>query len=197
MHQGCLFPIPTEPEGFVYEPDCVSSAEQCALMEAIRELHFEPFLFHGYTAKRRIVVYGWDYDFESRETNTGREFPDFLLPLRERCAALIGVSGPELAEAVITEYPPSAPIGWHRDLPQFEHIVGISLLSSCTMRLRPWRATGKTFHIDLEQRSLYVMAGPARWQYEHSIPPVKKLRYSITFRTVRKGWTRQSESSAR
>jgi alkylated DNA repair dioxygenase AlkB len=203
MQQGCLFPLSTLPEGFVYEPEFILPEEERALLAAFREVDFEPFQFHQYTAKRRIAAYGWDYDFSAepggdygkREPTQGRPLPDFLLRLRERCAASIGVGGEELAEAVITEYPPGAPIGWHRDLPQFEEIVGVSLLNSCTMRLRPYKSSGKTCNIELEPRSLYVMSGRARWSYQHSIPPVKKLRYSITFRTMRKGWRVESRSA--
>ena len=108
------------------------------------------------------------------------------MPLRDRSAALAEVAPTEIVEAVVTEYPPGAPIGWHRDVPQFETIVGISLGSSCRMRLKPYKAEGKIVSVILEARSAYVISGPARWQYQHSIPAVENLRYSITFRTLRK-----------
>lgn len=88
--------------------------------------------------------------------------------------------------AVITEYPPGAPIGWHRDVPQFEIIIGISLASSSRMRFKPYRAEGKIARVILEPRSIYLMRGTARWKFQHSIPPVEKLRYSITFRSLRR-----------
>ena len=183
MYQNSLFPM--LPEGFVYEPDFVTRQEESELLSSIRGLDFQPFEFHQYTARRRIVAYGWDYDFESRRATAGRALPDFLLPLRARCAAFIGAPSSKIVEAVITEYPPGAPIGWHRDVPQFETVVGISLLGACRLRLRPGKQAKKLFTIELEPRSLYVLAGAARWDFQHSIAPLKSLRYSITFRTMR------------
>jgi alkylated DNA repair dioxygenase AlkB len=175
------------PEGFRYQPDFLSPDEEAALAAVVEQLPFAAFDFHGYIAKRRIVEYGWEYDFGTRKASRAPELPDFLLPLRNRAAAFAGIAAPDLVEAVVTEYPPGAPIGWHRDVPQFEMIIGISLLSSCRMRLKPYRAEGKLVSVILEPRSLYVISGPARWNYQHSIPAVEKLRYSITFRTLRAG----------
>ena len=202
-YQNSLFPM--LPDGFVYEPEFLSKEEEGELLRSIQALHFKPFEFHEYTAKRRIVEYGWDYDFQSRRASTGRPLPDFLLPLRGRCAAFIGAPNSMIVEAVITEYPAGAPIGWHRDVPQFETIVGISLLGSCRMHLRsseqitqqraasgPRKKTRDVFSIELEPRSLYVLAGEARWEYQHSIAPLKSLRYSITFRTMREMYRQAS-----
>ena len=182
-YQNSLFPM--LPEGFVYEPEFLSRQEEAQLLRSIQGLDFKPFEFHEFTAKRRIVEYGWDYDFQSRRATAGRPLPAFLLPLRARCAGFIGADSSMIVEAVITEYPESAPIGWHRDVPQFETVIGISLLGSCRMRLRESKGHGKIFSIELEPRSLYVLAGAARWEYQHSIAPLKSLRYSITFRTMR------------
>jgi alkylated DNA repair dioxygenase AlkB len=173
------------PEGFRYEPEFLSPEEESALVPVIERLPFAAFDFHGYIAKRRIVEYGWEYDFGTRQASRAPELPDFLLPLRGRAAAFAGIAAAELVEAVVTEYPPGAPIGWHRDVPQFEMIIGISLLNSCRMRFKPYRAKGKLVSLRLEPRSLYAISGPARWKYQHSIPAVQSLRYSITFRTLR------------
>jgi alkylated DNA repair dioxygenase AlkB len=173
------------PDGFHYQPEFLSREEESQLVQTIDQLPFTAFDFHGYIAKRRIVEYGWEYDFSSRQASRAPEIPDYLLPLRDRAAAFAGVMANHLVEAVVTEYPPGAPIGWHRDVPQFEIIVGISLLSSCRMRLKPYRGEGKLVSIMLEPRSLYIISGLARWKYQHSIPAVEKLRYSITFRTLR------------
>ena len=190
-YQYSLFPM--LPDGFVYEPEFLSREEETELLRSIQGLDFKPFEFHEYTARRRIVAYGWDYDFQSRRATSGSPLPDFLLPLQARCAAYLGAASSTIAEAVITEYPKGAPIGWHRDVPQFETIVGISLLGSCRMRLRSVTPTGQQQRkrsrdmcsIELEPRSLYVLAGASRWEYQHSIAPLKSLRYSITFRTLR------------
>jgi alkylated DNA repair dioxygenase AlkB len=131
------------------------------------------------------VEYGYAYDFSSRQARGTWAIPDFLHPLRDRAAAFAQVAPDEIVEAVVTEYPAGAPIGWHRDVPQFGTIIGISLASSSRMRLKPYKKEGKVFSVILEPGSIYLMRGPARWQYQHSIPPVKQLRYSITFRTLR------------
>lgn len=177
---------PTElPGGFTYRPDFLKENDEAELLRIFQTLDFEVFDFHGYKAKRRTVEYGWEYDFHTREATAVRPIPDFLLPLRGRSAALVGVQPQELVEAVITEYPAGAPIGWHRDVPQFEIIVGISLGSSCRMRFKPYRSEGKLVSVILEPRSAYIIRGDARWKFQHSIPAVEKLRYSITFRTLR------------
>jgi alkylated DNA repair dioxygenase AlkB len=173
------------PEGFTYQDDFITLEEEQQLLKQIRQLEFQPFDFHGYIAKRRIVEYGFEYDFDSRRTSQATPIPAFLEFLKERAAAWAGIAGGEIIEAVVTEYPPGAPIGWHRDVPQFEKILGVSLKSSCRMRFKPYRAKGKVVPITLEPRSIYRMEGPARWKYQHSIPAVKELRYSITFRTAR------------
>ena len=188
------------PEGFLYQRDFLSEREEAELLGIIQELPFEVFDFHGYKAKRRIVEYGWEYDFGSRKATTTRPIPEFLHALRERAAAFAGVSPEDLVEAVVTEYPAGAPIGWHRDVPQFEVIIGISLASNARMRLKPYGRGGrksasaeltrtepaiKIVSVILERRSIYVMRGAARWKFQHSIPAVERLRYSITFRTLR------------
>ena len=174
------------PDGFVYEPDFLTIEEEADLLRRFEALPFEPFDFHGYIAKRRIMEYGWEYDFGTRKAATTRPIADFLVRLREHAAAVAGLPPEELVEAVVTEYPPGAPIGWHRDVPQFETIIGISLGSAARMRLKPYRAEGKLVSLILEPRSIYVMSGPARWKFQHSIPALEALRYSITFRTLRK-----------
>jgi alkylated DNA repair dioxygenase AlkB len=173
------------PDGFSYVPDFLNQAEESELLRLFGTLHFRPFDFHGYIARRRIIEYGWEYDFGTREATSAAEIPQFLSPVRERAASFAGVSGDELVEAVITEYPPGAPIGWHRDVPQFEIILGISLGSRCRMRLKPYRSPGSIVSAILEPRSIYCMRGVARWKYQHSIPAVEAMRYSITFRTLR------------
>ena len=176
--------IPSElPDGFLYSPEFISSEEENELLRQIANLEFRAFDFHGYIAKRRIVEYGFEYDFTSRQAQTARPLPAFLDAFRVRAAAWAGIRADQIIESVITEYSPGSPIGWHRDVPQFEIIIGISLKSSCRFRFNPFRGEGKMVATSLEPRSAYILRGAARWQYQHSIPAVKTLRYSITFRT--------------
>jgi alkylated DNA repair dioxygenase AlkB len=190
---GNLFSAgPELPQGFIYQANFVTEEEEANLLDAIHALSFREFDFHGYTAKRRVVEYGLQYDFSTNKTSTTQPFPDFLLPLRERAAQFACVNTESLVEAIVLEYPPGAPIGWHRDAPQFGTVIGISMASAARMRLKPYvtakqksAARLKPVSIVLEPRSIYVISGPARWRFQHSIPGVAELRYSITFRTLR------------
>jgi alkylated DNA repair dioxygenase AlkB len=173
------------PEGFLYRPEFITVAEEADLLSHFAKLDFQAFDFHGYIAKRRIVEYGFEYDFTSRQAQAGHPLPHFLAPFRNRAAKLAGIHSGEIIESVITEYSPGSPIGWHRDVPQFEIIIGISLKSGCRFRFKPYREEGKIVSATLEPRSAYILRGPARWNFQHSITAVKCLRYSITFRTWR------------
>ncbi len=173
------------PEGFLYQPDFLTGAEESALLRQLEGLEFHPFDYHGYTAKRNVVVYGWKYDYGTHKASATAPIPEFLLALRDRAADFGGVPAGALVQSVINQYPPGAPIGWHRDLPQFEVILGVSLGTSCRMRLKPYKAEGAIISVMLEPRSIYRLSGAARWRYQHSIPAVEALRYSITFRTLR------------
>lgn len=183
------------PAGFTYLPNFLSPDEHASLLTMIHTLPFQSFEFQGYTAKRRVVEYGWEYDFSQRKASETQPLPDFLMPLRERVADVCSVSANEFIEAIITEYPPGAPIGWHRDVPNFEIVAGLSLASTCRMRLRPYRSSGGIVSLLLEPSSLYVMRDDARWNFEHSIPAVEELRYSITMRTLRSSSVRRKKPS--
>jgi alkylated DNA repair dioxygenase AlkB len=185
LTSGTLFPIHNLPEGLLYQPDFLSEVEEVHLINIFRELPFQAFDFHGYTARRRVLEFGLEYDFTTRRATPTQSFPEFLSPMRERAAQFAGVSAATLVEGMVTEYSPGAPIGWHRDAPQFGTIIGISLASTSRMRFKPYKAEGKPVALTLERRSIYLMRGPARWKFQHSIPAVKELRYSITFRTLR------------
>ena len=173
------------PEGLVYGMEFISIEEENELVEQFKELPFKEFLYQGYRAKRRVLTFGYAYDFTTNEFSKTTPIPDFLLPFRDRAAAFASMPPGKLKEALLTEYTPGTPIGWHRDLPMFDTILGISLSSSCIMRFKPYKKEGDVFSIELEPRSIYIMKGKARWSYQHSIPPVKSLRYSITFRSFR------------
>jgi alkylated DNA repair dioxygenase AlkB len=178
------------PAGFRYREDFVTAAEERALLEAIGGVAFASFEMRGVVARRRVAFFGEAYDRAS-----AGPIPPFLLPLRARVADWSGVGAEAFAMALINEYPPGAPIGWHRDAPQYDVVAGVSLLSSCRMKFRPYRApsaTGPasprrsaTHEIVLECRSAYLMTGASRSGFEHHIPPVAARRYSVTFRTLR------------
>jgi alkylated DNA repair dioxygenase AlkB len=174
------------PEGFLYRDKFLAQAEESELLHIFRELEFAVYEYHGYLAKRRIVRYGVNYDINARKpSETAAPVPEFLLGVRERAAEFAGVSPNSLVQAMVSEYSVGAPIGWHRDAPQFETIIGISLGSACRLRLKPYSSTGKVLSLRLEPRSIYVMRGAARSRWQHSIPAVEEMRYSITFRTLR------------
>jgi alkylated DNA repair dioxygenase AlkB len=180
-----LFP-PELPRGFLYREEFLSEAEESDLLRMFRGLEFAPYDFHGFLAKRRIVRYGANYHVNSRKQNASAPpIPEFLLGIRTRAAAVAEVRADELVQALVSEYSVGTPIGWHRDTAQFGTIIGISLGSACRMRLKPYQAPGQIVSVHLEPRSIYIMKGEARSAWQHSIPAVEKLRYSITFRTLR------------
>lgn len=182
---------PELPPGFSHREAFISPAEEAQLVERIGGVTFSSFEMRGVAARRRVAFFGTAYD----ERIVTPDMPDFLLPVRARLAEWAGVPADAFAMALVNEYRPGAPIGWHRDAPQYEMVAGLSLLSACRMKLRPYvrpaeqRAAparrAATHEIRLEPRSAYLMAGEARNAYEHHIPAVSTLRYSVTFRTLR------------
>jgi alkylated DNA repair dioxygenase AlkB len=184
--QASLFeePPPGLP-GFVYRPEAISPDEEATLAEALSRLDLRAFEMRGYAARRRVAYFGRRYDDAARGLKDGPPIPDFLQALRKKASDLVDVAPDALVHALINEYPPGAPIGWHRDRPAFGQVVGFSLLSPCIMRFRRERSGGwDRQSLTLEPRSAYGLAGEARSVWEHSIPPVEALRYSITFRTL-------------
>jgi alkylated DNA repair dioxygenase AlkB len=149
-------------------------------------LPFKEFEFQGFRGKRCIVSYGWRYDFNGGGLSKTEDMPAFLLPIREKAANLAGKPAADLQQVLLTKYPAGAQIGWHKDKAMFNDVVGISLLASCTLRFR--RRSGTNWErasLIAERRSAYLLQGPARREWEHSIPALSNLRYSITFRNLR------------
>lgn len=198
------------PAGFFHRDDFISTVEEAELVDHINRVEFATFEMRGVVARRRVAFFGASYDRPStrdEQSDSARRsltvsgdppsppIPEFLLPLRDRLAQWASVAPEAFAMALINEYRPGTPIGWHRDAPQYDLIAGVSLVSPCRMRLRPYvspsqaaaqKTRRKTTHeIELLPRSAYVISGEARSAFEHSIPEVEALRYSITFRTLR------------
>lgn len=178
--------VPSLPEGFRYQPDLLSTDQEQVLLERIRQLPFKEFEFQGFVGKRRTVSFGWRYDFNDRSLQKAEDIPGFLLPVKELAAEFSGLESSELQQVLVIEYGAGAAIGWHRDKSVFGDVIGVSLLSACRFRFR--RKSGASWQraaLTVEPRSAYLLRGLSRAEWEHSIPGVDSLRYSITFRTLR------------
>ena len=173
------------PEGFRYQPEILRPEEEQSILERVRSLPFKEFEFQGFVGRRRTVSFGWRYDFNDRSLQKAEDVPDFLLSLREVAAEFAELPARALQQVLVTEYDAGAAIGWHRDKKIFGDVVGISLLSACRFRFR--RKSGSSWEraaITAEPRSVYLLRGPSRTEWEHSIPAVETLRYSITYRSL-------------
>ena len=174
------------PEGFQYNDAVLSLDQEQTLVEQFAYLSFRQFEFRGFLGKRRTVSFGWRYDFNVRELQEAEEIPTFLLGLRETVAKFAGLPAVLLQHALVTEYSPGAAIGWHKDRPEFNDVIGVSLLAPCVFRLRRrMEQRWERASLVLQPRSAYLLRGVARDDWQHSIPPVDKLRYSVTFRSLR------------
>jgi alkylated DNA repair protein (DNA oxidative demethylase) len=174
------------PAGLVYQPDLLTAEEETELVEILEGLDFQEVRMHGRTARRTVRHFGLDYDYERWKVTSTEPLPQSLEWLRARAGGLVGREPSELAEVLLTRYPAGAGIGWHRDAPMFREVIGVSLLSSCRMRFQRGKGEEReTYALELAPRSAYVLAGQVRWQWQHSIPATKRLRYSITFRTLK------------
>jgi alkylated DNA repair dioxygenase AlkB len=168
-----------------YAPDLISPDEEETLVAETAQLPLRAFEFHGFLGKRRTVSFGWSYDFNGGGLRQSGRIPDFLLPVRAHAAAFAGLDPAALEHALLIEYSPGAGIGWHRDRPAFGDVIGISLMSPCTFRLRCKQGSGwERRSLAAQPRSVYLLRGESRTEWEHSIPPLETLRYSITFRSL-------------
>ncbi len=180
-----LSPPDAAPEGLTYRPELIDAAEERALIERMRELPFRPFEFQGFLGKRRTVSFGWSYRFDGSGLGPAEPMPEWLLALRTRAAAFAGLDAAALEHALLIEYDAGAGLGWHRDRPVFGDVIGLSLLAPAPLRFRRRRGDKwQRFSLAVEPRSAYLLRGPARSEWEHSLPPVATLRYSVTFRTL-------------
>lgn len=176
------------PTGLAYRAGLIQEAEESELVARIQQIEFSEVRMHGVTARRRVAHFGWVYGYESWRLAPGPPIPNFLMALRAQAAAFAEADLEQLVEVLVTEYRPGSAIGWHRDAPAFGPVVvGVSLLGGCRLRLRrPDDEQRETVSLLLEPRSAYALSGPARYQWQHSIPAVGALRYSVTFRTLRR-----------
>jgi alkylated DNA repair dioxygenase AlkB len=171
--------------GLEYRPNFISEAEERYLIGHLSGEDLSPFRFHGWTGKRLTRTYGWRYDFDDSSFAPAEPIPDWLQPLRAKAASFAGFQPEEFAHVLLVRYDPGAGIGWHRDRPQFEIVVGVSLGSPATLRFRRRRPGGfDRTQTEVLPRSAYLLSGEARHQWEHSIAPGDTLRFSITFRTL-------------
>ena len=180
-------PGPVLPEGLRYAEGVIDAEAQARLVEVFAGLPCEAFDFHGFKGNRRIVSYGGRYDFSASRLREAEPVPDFLVAAREAAGAFAGLEAEALAQAMVTEYAPGAGIGWHRDRPEFDKVVGLSFASEATMRFRRKRGEGwERAALPLAPGSAYLLDGAARQDWQHSIAPGETLRYSVTFRSLRR-----------
>jgi alkylated DNA repair dioxygenase AlkB len=189
MVQSLLFAdAPVLPDGLVYEPEFLAPADEASLQDALRALPVAESRYRGYVAKRRTASFGCGYDFTANRLEPAPPLPAILEPVRARVAAWSGIPVARFVQGLVTEYRPGAPIGWHRDVPPFESVVGISLGGACRLRFRPYPPAKDwmrhAFTLDLAPRSAYRMQREIRWRWQHAIPEVREARWSITFRTL-------------
>ena len=185
-----LFPLePAFPQGFAYLPDFIDNKQEEDLLHAISKEELHQLQFRGYEAKRKVASFGYDWSFEKRTLSKGRDIPGAFRLLVEKVAAHLSISERSIAELLITEYPAGSMINWHRDAPPFDIIAGVSLCSDCVFRLRPCcdgrQKKSSVVSFPVQRRSLYIIRGSARKEWEHSIAPAKQVRYSITLRTLK------------
>jgi alkylated DNA repair dioxygenase AlkB len=180
---------PALPDGLEYCSGLIAPEEEAELAAHLAALPFRPFEFHGYVGNRRTLSFGWHYAFDGSGLAPTDPMPDWLIPLRGRAAGMARLTPEALEHVLLTEYAPGAGIGWHRDRPDFEDVVGISLMAPARLRFRRRlveRGKWERAALIAEPRSAYLLRGPVREEWQHSIAPMEALRYSITFRSLRR-----------
>ncbi len=194
MVQGTLFDLPPPPpaplpEGLAYQPEFLSAQEEAGLIQLIGTLDLQAARYKSYTARRRVASFGGSFDYDSNRLLPAAELAPALHPLRDRVAGWLGVTPEALVHALVAEYPPGAPLGWHRDVPAFEDVAGVSLGAEGVLRFRPWPPVrpkpADILRLVVAPRSIYAIRGTARWRWQHSVAAGTARRWSITFRTRR------------
>ncbi|HUS03859.1 MAG TPA: alpha-ketoglutarate-dependent dioxygenase AlkB [Chitinophagaceae bacterium] len=184
-----LFPEEIFPPGFKYFPDFITKEEEEQLIKEAKQTELHVFNFQGYEAKRKTASFGYDYSFDKRSLSKGKDIPPRFSWLIDKVAKHLSIPTGQIAELLVTEYPEGSVINWHRDAPPFDLIAGVSLNADCTFRLRPQdkakQGRKSIISFPVHRRSLYVMQEEVRSEWQHSITPVKSVRYSITLRTLR------------
>jgi alkylated DNA repair dioxygenase AlkB len=194
MQAGLFDDLPPSPgalpPGLGYEPAWLSPREEAALIALVKQLPLREAKYKSYTARRRVVSYGGQFDYDSNELKPSAPLIEELHPLRERVAHWAGIDARALVHVLVAEYSPGTPLGWHRDVPDFEDVFGVSLGSAAQLRFRPYPPESPKradiLRLEVAPRSLYALRGEARWGWQHSVAPVDALRWSITFRTARR-----------
>lgn len=180
---------PALPPGLRYEPAWLSPAAEAALIDLVKQLPLREAQYKSYTARRRVVSYGGQFDYDSNELRPSAPLIGELHPLRDRVARWAGVEADALVHVLVAEYTPGTPLGWHRDVPDFEDVFGVSLGGPALLRFRPYPPESPKrediVRLDVQPRSIYALQGQARWSWQHSVAPVDALRWSVTFRTAR------------
>lgn len=190
MDQSELFgkPAPALPPGMRYEEEFLCRDHEAALIALIERLPLAHMKYQQYEALRRVASYGGQDDFSAQKLREAEPLPAWLDPLRERAGAWAGIAPASFTHALVAEYQPGTPLGWHRDVPDFEDIVGVSLGNEAVMRFRRYphdKGSREALKLTVAPRSVYLLRGPARWGWQHSVAPTKSLRYSVTLRTAR------------
>ena len=161
----------------------IAESEEQQLLDRLTALDLAPFRFHGWVGNRKTRSFGWRYDFDDASFVPAEPIPDWLHPLRDSAAAFAGIATEEFIHVLLARYDPGAGIGWHRDRDVFDMVVGVSLNAPATLRFRQRTPSGfQRASIEVAPRSAYLLSGEARHQWEHSIAPGERLRFSITFR---------------
>jgi alkylated DNA repair dioxygenase AlkB len=194
MTQATLFDAPLI-AGLEYRDEFLAADEEAALLERLGALELAPFRFHGWLGNRKTQSFGWRYDFDDASFRPADPLPDWLHPLRAKAAAFAGIDPEQFVHVLLARYDPGAGIGWHRDRPVFENVVGVSLGSPATLRFRRRKPGGfDRASLNVEPRSAYLLTGEVRHDWEHSIAPGERLRFSITFRTLSDLGRRKAEA---